>query len=315
MPKLRPWILMMLAVGHGIGTQTTEGAKPEVHFDQERGKIRISIGGEPFGTYVYRDPLIPRPYFVDVHAPGGIRATRNHPPIAGKDLTDHDRLHPGIWVAFGDLDGGDFWRNKARIEHVDFLDVPRGHVGKGGFAVKNRYVDGDRTVCEESVRYSIVTCSEGWLLTIASEFLSEDHDFAFGDQEEMGLGIRVATPISVKQGGKILNSDGLVNEAQAWGKQADWCLYGGNVETRVEVGFLSIVLMPDPRNVRRSWFHARDYGFIAANPFGQNAFTKGEKSRIVVRKGEVFKLIRRFPSRDEERSAGRRGESTSGLLA
>ena len=29
---------------------------------------------------------------------------------------------------------------------------------------------------------------------------------------------------------------------------------------------------------------------LVANPFGQNAFTKGEKSKVVVRKGETFRL-------------------------
>jgi hypothetical protein len=48
--------------------------------------------------------------------------------------------------------------------------------------------------------------------------------------------------------------------------------------------------MPDPENFRRSWFHARDYGLLVANPFGRNAFTKGEKSKVVVPKGEAFRL-------------------------
>jgi hypothetical protein len=34
----------------------------------------------------------------------------------------------------------------------------------------------------------------------------------------------------------------------------------------------------------------RDYGLMVANPFGQNAFTKGETSRIEVKPGEQFDL-------------------------
>ena len=48
--------------------------------------------------------------------------------------------------------------------------------------------------------------------------------------------------------------------------------------------------MPGPQNFRRSWFHARDYGLLVANPFGQNAFTKGEKSRVTISAGEKFTL-------------------------
>jgi hypothetical protein len=48
--------------------------------------------------------------------------------------------------------------------------------------------------------------------------------------------------------------------------------------------------MPDLGNFRRGWFHARDYGLLVANPFGRHAFTKGERSRVTVGKGETFRL-------------------------
>jgi hypothetical protein len=51
-----------------------------------------------------------------------------------------------------------------------------------------------------------------------------------------------------------------------------------------------MTLMADPNNFRHSWFHARDYGFIAANPFGANAFTGGEKSKIHVKAGKSLRI-------------------------
>ena len=89
-----------------------------------------------------------------------------------------------------------------------------------------------------------------------------------------------------RDGGRIVNSDGLRDEKQVWGTTADWCDYRGTVGG-AEVG---VALMSDPRNVRRPWFHARDYGLLVANPFGRRAFTKGEESRIVVKAGETFRL-------------------------
>jgi hypothetical protein len=102
----------------------------------------------------------------------------------------------------------------------------------------------------------------------------------------MGLGVRIATPLSVVKGGAITDSESRKNESEVWGKQADWCEYGGLLDGQ-KVG---VVLIPHPRNFRRSWFHARDYGLLVANPFGQNALTKGEKSRVTVKKGEEFQL-------------------------
>jgi hypothetical protein len=36
--------------------------------------------------------------------------------------------------------------------------------------------------------------------------------------------------------------------------------------------------------------HSRDYGFLAANPFGRSAFAKGSPSKVVVKSGETLRL-------------------------
>lgn len=255
-------------------------AESAVTFDSKDGHLQIQIGGKPFASYVWEDRNVLRPYFAHLHAPNGKRVTRNHPPVEGKDATDHAAMHPGLWLAFGDLGGADFWRNKATVKHVEFVEKPKTTKDGGSFAVKNRYVSGDRTICEEVCRISISVRPDGYLIDWTSEFTGPE-DFSFGDQEEMGLGVRVATPLTVKNGGQILNSDGSKNEKQVWGKQADWCGYGGEIDGQP----VGVTLMPDPKNFRRSWFHARAYGVLVANSFGQNAFTKGEKSKVVVKRG------------------------------
>ena len=260
--------------------------QPVVGFERLDGALRITVGDETLATYVYRHEQTLRPYFTNVHAPGGVRVTRHHPPREGIDSTDHATMHPGIWLAFGDLGGHDFWRNKARVEHVEFVEPPIGEPGRGRFVVKNRYLDGERTICTEVCRHEILVDVGRFLLTYDSRF-SSDREFYFGDQEELGLGVRMRAELRVKGGeGRIQNSVGLINESQVWGQPADWCDYSGSVEGRS----IGLLLMPSPQNFRRSWFHARDYGFMAANPFGRNAFTGGEKSRIVVEPRETFRL-------------------------
>ena len=217
--------------------------------------------------------------------PNGKQVTRTHPPVEGKDATDHGTMHPGLWLAFGDVSGADFSRNKATVKHVEFVEKPKATKDGGSFVVKNRYLVGEKTVCEEVCRITISVRPGGYLLDWTSEFTGPE-DFSFGGQEEMGLGVRVATPLTAKSGGQILNSDGSKNEKLVWGKQADWCDYGGEIDGQP----VGVTLMPDQKNFRRWWFHARDYGVLVANPFGQNAFCKGEKSKVVVRKGETFRL-------------------------
>jgi hypothetical protein len=126
---------------------------------------------------------------------------------------------------------------------------------------------------------------QGTLLIWDSTFDARE-EFAFGDQEEMGLGVRVATPLAVVKGGRIRNSDGLIDEKLVWGRTADWCEYSGTIDgTRC-----GLVLMPDPANFRKSWFHARNYGVLVANPFGHKAFTKGTPSRVAVKPGDSFRV-------------------------
>ena len=281
MPQIHACLLVMLLI---VCSRASAGES--VTFDTGKDQVAIAIDGKPVARYVFRDDKILRPYLADVHARGGAQVTRNLPPVAGVDATDHETMHPGIWLAFGDLSGSDFWRNKATVKHVRFLISPTVEDGVGKFAVLNRYVSGDKKICEERCRLTIYPHDSGHVLIWSSTF-SGDRPFTFGDQEEMGLGLRVATPLAVKNGGTLLNSDGLKNEAQVWGKQADWCDYSGHIDGKA----VGVMLVPDPKNFRRSWFHARDYGFVAANPFGRNAFTKEAKSAVTVdAPGKVFRL-------------------------
>jgi hypothetical protein len=120
-----------------------------------------------------------------------------------------------------------------------------------------------------------------------STFRSDDVSFAFGDQEEMGLGLRMATPIRVKGGkGEMVDSEGRRNEKEIRGANAEWVDYSATVGGE-RVG---LMLMPSPQNFRPSWYHARDYGLLVANAFGRKALTRGEASRVVVDAGAPFRL-------------------------
>lgn len=269
---------------------------PEVGFQQEPGKVQITVGGEPVALYVCEDAEITRPYFAHVRTRDGIQVSRNHPPVEGRDKMDHGTFHPGIWMAFGDLSGSDTWRLKAPVVQVGFSEEPHGGPGKGSFAVRNRYLDQenpDESICEEECRFTITARPAGYLLMWDSTF-SSDREFYFGDQEEMGLGIRVATPLRVEAGdgsippgnGTMTDAEGRKNGAQIGGNSSDWCDYSGTLDGR-HVG-MTIFCHPD--NFRPSWFHARDYGFLEANPFGRAAFHKGEPSKVVIKPGEELRL-------------------------
>lgn len=248
--------------------------------------LNIGFDGRQVASYVYRHDQVKRPFFANVKAPGGVQVTRNFPPVQGKNSTDHGTMHPGFWLAFGDLDGTDFWRNKGTVVHEGFEQSPKAETDKLSFSVRNQYQRPDgSTVCHETCKYTLLVRKAGFLLLWDSTF-SSPREFYFGDQEEMGLGIRVATPIRVVAGGTILDAEKRRNGKQVWGKASSWCDYSGIVNAQ-RVG---ITIFCHPDNFRRSWMHARDYGALVANPFGRKAFGKGATSRVTVKKGERFRL-------------------------
>jgi len=276
---------LVMIVASAFACMTAAG---QIRFDARPGAIVIHANDEPLATYVYKDDEIFRPYFKDVCAPGGIQVTRRHPPRDGVDPTDHASMHPGLFLAFGDLGGSDFWRNKARVEHVEFVRRPCVQVGVGSFAVRNRYIAGGAVVCEELCTYRFMVRPAGYLILWDSRFRTAREGGYFGDQEEMGLGVRVATPIMVKsnKGGRLLDSEGRRDEKGIWGKQAAWCDYSGPVGD----AFAGVTIVPDPGNFRPCWWHVRNYGFMVANPFGRKALTGGQPSKIALRADEPFTL-------------------------
>jgi hypothetical protein len=148
------------------------------------------------------------------------------------------------------------------------------------------------SICEETCTYSIHTTNAGYFILSKSEFRSDKADFTFGDQEEMGFGLRINTPLTVKFGsGQILNSNGEKNEKDTWGKQSDWCAAFSNADGKC----VGVAIMPDPSNFRVSWYHSRDYGLIVANPFGKKAMTGPDDKALLsdvtlVKKNDEFKI-------------------------
>ena len=247
--------------------------KPAFAVEEKPDRLIITDGGRPVAEYVFNDPVVKRPYFCNVRTPSGIQVTRNHPPVEGQDLADHPTFHPGIWWGFGDINGEDFWRNKAAIRHERFnnrttedgalriihhcslVDSSGAVLGKAGFATR-----WSRVVLIPSKKPS-------YWLSCEAALQSDDRELVLGDQEEMGLGVRLASPLAEKNGGLVTGHGGKKGAKAIWGTQSKWCDYSGRVDGR-QVGITALA-----RNLKSSpsWWHVRDYGLLVANGFGKRA--------------------------------------------
>jgi putative membrane-bound dehydrogenase-like protein len=250
-------------------------------------RLIIKIDGRPVADFVFEDSEVKRPYFSNIRLSGGQKLTRNHPPLEGVDATDHAAMHPGVWLGFGDLSGHDFWRSKAEIRHLQFRSEPRVVGGQLTFATECQLVtqQGEH-LCRMTNEFVLSPRASGWFLMWDATFHADTHTIVFGDQEEMGFGVRVATPMTEKNGGRIVSSGGLQTAQATWGQPSSWCDYSGTVDGRP----VGITIMAGKENFRESWWHNRDYGLFVANPFGRQAMHQGKKSSVKVLAGESLKL-------------------------
>ncbi|MEI9973799.1 MAG: DUF6807 family protein [Ignavibacteriota bacterium] len=82
----------------------------------------------------------------------------------------------------------------------------------------------------------------------------------------------------------MVNAEGGAGMAQVWGKRSNWVDYSGQVDGEK----LGVAIFDHPQNPRHpTYWHARDYGLFALNPFGAHAFDpKQLESRWDLAKGK-----------------------------
>ena len=87
----------------------------EVTPQVEAQRVDVSVGGQPFTSYVYHDSLtmLKKPVLYPIHAPDGTEITRTWPLGDGAgERYDHPH-HIGLWFNYGDVNGLDFWNNSS----------------------------------------------------------------------------------------------------------------------------------------------------------------------------------------------------------
>ena len=261
--------------------------KSDWGFQATDDRVEVTLQGKPIASFVFRDETIRRPYLCHVKTLSGIQVTRNHPPIAGQDAVDHDTMHPGIWLGFGDISGVDFWRNKGTIQLIRWTQPPQVANDRLSFESESRLLNAEgHPICSVITRLTFIAHQSDWMVSWKATFMADDRPVVFGDQEEMGFGARVATAITEKNGGAIASSTGKRTAKNTWGQAADWCDYSGMINGTPA----GITLMSSPNNFRPCWWHNRDYGLFVANPFGRKAMGQGDVSSVEVEPGRQFNL-------------------------
>ncbi|GIW97679.1 MAG: hypothetical protein KatS3mg111_1012 [Pirellulaceae bacterium] len=243
-------------------------ADEEIRLVQKDDRVTVTIGDELFTEYIFQG--YEKPILWPVIGPYGIRMTRDYPMKQGTpyEAEDHPH-HKSIWFGHMDVNGESFWHAGDNAGTTQSEEV---RVEGNAIFAKNRLVDRHgKLVAHDTreIRFSTapgVRCIDYYVTYHASV-----SDLVFGDNKDGQMGIRMHPRLRIKgpiAAGKAINANG-VREDQIWGKRAPWIDYWADFDGRT----VGIAMFDHPTNLRHpTWWHARDYGLLSANPYGIHHF-------------------------------------------
>jgi hypothetical protein len=287
---LAPRPAATLALSFVLATASlASAAAPVVRLTPLTDRVRIEVEGALFTEYRFGVDA-PKPFLFPVLGPGGVPFTRSFPmaEVAG-EARDHPH-HRSLWFAHGSVGGIDFWLERPGvtgvIRHDALVETSSGSIGV--LRVRNRWTGPKgEPVCTDETEIRVSTQGRSRLLDYAITFTAlPDKPLVFGDTKEGTMALRLTpwlTPphkvkgVEVPSEARMVNSEG-GSGAGIWGQRAAWVSYSGKNAGRT-LGVSMIESVANPRFP--TWWHARDYGLFAANPFGRHDFeAKKDEPRL-----------------------------------
>jgi hypothetical protein len=302
----RPGALLILPLLCSlVSVATAAESRRGVTVVQTNDRVRIEINGEFFTDYWFQMNQHPalvtdrsgntttnptrHTYFYPLMGPGGVNMTRSWPmrdDVEGEEK-DHQH-HRSLWFSHGSVNGVDFWAETpkaGKIQHDKFLELKSGPE-EGILKSACKWVTPDnKTVCTDERTLRVYNRAKNErLFDFAITITALDRDVLFGDTKEGTMAVRLNEQMRVTRGkntpgtGHIVLSSGVRDDEPApkgatktWGQRAEWCDYWGKVDGKT----VGIAIFDHPSNpVHPTYWHVRDYGLFAANPFGLHDFEK-----------------------------------------
>ena len=263
----------------------------KIALKQGKGKVTVEIEGKLFTEYLYEGHGRSKPVLYPVIGPGASRMTRDYPFKKGTpgEASDHPH-HASLWFTHGQVNGISFWHvgnNTGTIRHQKFLKL------KGNtLATANKWLSAKgQEQCSDETTLTFHADGENRAIDFDITVHASTADVTFGDTKEGSMGIRTHPALRLKGSvakGQAVNSEG-VSGKPIWGKRAKWVDYWGPIGGKT----VGVAIFDHPGNPRHpTWWHARDYGLVAANPFGVHNFEGKPKGtgNLVIKSGDKVRF-------------------------
>lgn len=305
--------VLFYACGSQSGTRDKSNERdPKIEFIENDSKKRVDvlIEGKLFTSYLWHDPVeqdIKKPVLYPIIASSGTEITRGYPiNPRPNERTDHPH-QIGLCFNYGHVNGYDFWNNSTAIpeerrdrygtiRHVDIEKLSGGN-GHGVLVARESWVDpAGNELLAEKTEYHFISKGQARIIDRITELTATNGDVSMKDTKEGGFGVRVARqlempsdeeliltdaqgiPTKVKKmsnegvTGNYRNSQGDEGE-DVFATRGDWVnLYGTIGDEKI-----SVVMVDHPDNPGHpTYWHARGYGLLLANPLGASDYSDGE---------------------------------------
>ena len=259
-----------------------------VKITEGENKVTVEINGKLFTEYCYKGEQ--RPYFYPLIGPTGVSITRNWPMKDGEN-EEHDHPHQrSLWYAHGSINGVDFWTEGERngnTVHDKFLKIESGK-DVGIIQSQNMLIAADgKLICTDTRTHKFYNLPDAKMVDFEITFHASEGQVVLGDTKEGSMALRLAPTMRLEgpvAQGHIINSEG-IKDKPAWAKRASWVDYYGPLNGEI----VGVAMFDNPQNPKHpTWWHVREYGLFAANPFGVSDFENKPKGtgNITIPEGE-----------------------------
>jgi hypothetical protein len=241
-------------------------------------KINVTIDGKYFTSYIFSDDE-KYPFFYPVNglvSGGSVTSMRN------AEYPHHSSLFFGCDL----VNGGNWWQEG--LERGRIISVNAEILKQGGDTV----IISDECIWSRPGVVSPITDRRKFIITSPSTTTTQIDaaiememltDVTIKKTNHSLFSVRMAADLSVKNGGTMINAEGIKNEKGTFGRRSPWIDFYGKRGDEVE----GIVIMQHPSNpwYPSPWF-TRDYGFMSPTPMN---WPENDKDTFM-KKGTVLTL-------------------------
>jgi len=304
-------VLFVLLISCGTGSdkeKSKSGIKIIFVRNDAEKKVDVMAGGKLFTSYRWHDPVvldIKKPVLYPIIASSGTEVTRGYPlnPRPGERVDHPHQI--GLCFNYGNVNGYDFWNNSTAIpeerrDHygtIKHVSIDKLSGPKGLLVTKESWIDpSDKELLAETTEYNFIAEGNVRIIDRITTLTATGGDIEMKDTKEGGFGIRVArqlempseeeliltdaqgNPETVKKmsnegiTGNYRSSEGITGE-NVYATRGKWVKLYGTIGAEK----ISVVMYDHPKNPGHpTYWHARGYGLLLANPLGAAAYSNGK---------------------------------------